>query len=86
MTAKLTKELSDALHSQDDDRLEVVDPKSHRAYFIVDADTLHDLDRKSAQDAIAAGLADMEAGRGMPAEEADAHLRRKLGFPPRQTS
>ena len=86
MTAKLSKELSDALHSQGDDRLAVVDPQDNRVYYIVDAKTLAHLEQTSSHNAIAQGIADMEAGRGKPVAEADAHLREKLGFPPRKTS
>jgi predicted transcriptional regulator len=83
MTAKLSKELSDALHSLGDDRLEVVDPLNNRVYYLVEATTLAQLEQSSTHNAIAQGIADMEAGRGKPAAEADADLREKLGFPPR---
>ena len=86
MTAKLSKELSDALHSQGDNRLAVVDPQDNRVYYIVDADTLAHLEQASTHNAIAQGIADMEAGRGKPVAKADAYLREKLGFPQRKTS
>lgn len=86
MTAKLSKELSDALHSQGDDRLAVVDPQDNRVYYIVDANTLAHLEQTSTHNAIAQGIADMEAGRGKTVAEADAYLREKLGFPQRKTS
>ena len=84
MTAKLSKELSDALHSHGDDRLEVVDPLDNRLYYIVDANTLAHLEQTSTHNAIAQGIVDMEAGRGKPAAKADSYLRKKLGFPQRK--
>ena len=40
------------------------------------------LRRQEDRSAIQRGIDDMEAGRGMSAEEAEKHLREKLGFPP----
>lgn len=81
MTPKLSKELADALHSQDDLRLEVVDPQSNRVYFIVDADTLSHLEGKSAHDAIQRGLESVKRGEGRPLDEVAADIREEFGFP-----
>ena len=90
MTAKLSRELADALKTADNGELQVVDPDTNHVYFVVDGDVHREamaaLKRQRDRDAIAEGVADMEAGRGLPVAEADAHLREKLGFPPRQAS
>ena len=82
MTAKLSKQLVDALHANDDDSLEVVDPSSNRTYFLVEGDThrqaMEALRRQNDRDAIAEGIADMEAGRGVPLEEARKLTRQGL--------
>lgn len=87
MAAKLSKELSDAIQASGDESLEVIDPQSNRSYFIMDDDTyqraLKALRQQVDHDAIAAGIAEMEAGEGQPIDEAFAQLRAKAGFPPR---
>ena len=86
MTAKLTKELASALHATGNDRLEVVDPETNRVYLIVDEETHRraTLALRAQQDreAIAEGIAQMEAGGGQPAEQAFEEMRTRLGFPP----
>ena len=82
MTAKLSKQLADALHASGDDSLEVVDPRSNRTYVLVDGDThrraMEALRRQQDRDAIAEGIADMEAGRGVPLDEARKLTRQNL--------
>ena len=72
MTAKLTKELAMALQAAGNDGLEVIDPETNRVYLIVDEQThrraLHALRAQQDHDAIAEGIAQMEAGEGKPAE------------------
>lgn len=84
MTAKLNKELSDALNASGDDRLPIVDPSSNRLYVLVDAKTLEELERQQTRRAIQAGLDSMEAGGGIPLEAADTQMRKELGFPARE--
>ncbi len=81
MTAKLSKELSEALRSQDDDRLEVVDPENNRVYYIVDAETLNHLEQKSTHEAIQLGLESMQRGEGRPLDEVASDIRAEFGFP-----
>lgn len=85
MTPRLSKELADALHATDDGKLEVVDPGTQRSYTIVDSDThrraMDALRRQQDRDAIAEGLAQMEAGQGHPLDEAFASLKSRLGLP-----
>lgn len=86
MTAKLSKELSDALNGAD--QLEAVDPATGRIYILVEGEVhrraMQALQRQQDHDAIAEGIAQMEAGGGTPVAEADRLLRQRLAFPPRR--
>ena len=85
MTAKLNKELSDALHASDGDRLPIIiDPTSNRLYVLVDAEAFEELECQQTRQAIQAGLDSMKAGGGIPLEEADTQMRKELGFPARE--
>ena len=75
MTAKLTKDLSDALHENLNDRLSVVDPTNNRLYVLIEASTLAELERQDTHRAIQAGLNSMESGGGQPLNQAMAELR-----------
>lgn len=85
MTEKLTKELSDALHAAGDIPLEVIDPETNRLYLIIDEPThrraMQALRAQHDREAIAEGLSQMEAGAGIPAEQAFEEIRTRLGFP-----
>lgn len=82
MTAKLTKELAAALHATGEGKLEVVDPETSRLYLIVDSEThrraMEALQRQQDRDAIAQGIAEMEAGEGIPLDEARRLTRQRL--------
>jgi predicted transcriptional regulator len=84
MAVKLTKELADALHAIGDHELEVVDPVTSRSYVLVDSEThrraMEALRRQQDRDAIAEGLAQMQAGLGRPIDEALAEIRSRLGL------
>lgn len=84
MAAKLTKELAEALHAAGENELEVVDPDTKRIYFVVDADVhrlaMDALRRQQDRDAIAQGVAELEAGEGTPLDEAFADIRARLGL------
>lgn len=88
MTAKLTKELAAALHATGESELEVVDPDTDRTYFLVDSEThrraMEALRRQQDRDAIAEGLAQMEAGQGKPLDQAFSEMRSRLGLPQAQ--
>ncbi len=85
MIMKITQELADALHTSGDSELEVVDPQTQRRYVLIDSEThrraMDALRREQDHEAIAEGLAQMEAGQGQPLDEAFADLRSRLGFP-----
>ena len=84
LTAKLTKELAAALHANGEGELEVVDPETSQLYFIVDCEThrraMEALRRQQDREAIARGIAEMEAGQGMPLAEAFNDIRSNLGL------
>ena len=86
---KLTREQTEAVIGNPDG-VECQGDGTEKTFVIVDADVLRrmreTLYRKDVHESITAGIADMEAGRMMPAEEADDHIRSHLGFPPRQES
>ena len=88
VTAKLTKELTTALHATGDNELEVVDPETQRTYFLVDSEThrqtMEALRRQQDRNAIAEGLMQMEAGQGKPLDQAFSDMRWRLGFPQAQ--
>ncbi len=62
--------------------MEVVNPENNRIYFVVDGDThrraMDALRRQSDLEAIACGLAQMEAGEGTPLDLARRQVREKL--------
>jgi hypothetical protein len=76
------KELAAALRATGESELELVDPETQRTYFLVDGDThrraMEALRRQQDRDAIAQGLAEMEAGEGIPVEEARKLTRERL--------
>ena len=88
MAAKLTKELAAALNASGESELEVIDPETQRTYFVVDADThrraMDALRRLQDYDAIAQGIAEMQAGEGTTLDEAFDDIRATLNLRPRQ--
>ena len=83
MTPKLPEELANALHANGDG-LEVIDPATNRVYVIVDGDIYRQafeaLLRQNDRNAIAEGLAQMDEGKGKPAEQAFEEMRERLRF------
>jgi hypothetical protein len=81
-TAKLTKKLTIALHASGDNELEVVDPETQQAYVVVAADfhrqAMEALRRQQDREAIAQGILEMEAGEGMPVDQAWQLARERL--------
>ena len=84
MIMKITQELADALNTSGDSELEVVDPQTQRRYVLIDSEThrraMEALRREQDREAIAEGLAQMDAGQGQPLDEAFADLRSQFGF------
>jgi hypothetical protein len=85
MTAKLTKELADALKQAGESELEVVDPDTNRSYMIVYREihrrAMEALRRQQDRVAIAQGIAEMEAGEGISVAEARQLTRERLLAP-----
>jgi hypothetical protein len=82
MIPKLSQELVDALNAAGNAELEVVNPNDNRVYFVVDGDThrqaMDALRRQREREAIANGIAQMEAGEGVSLEEARNQTRERL--------
>ncbi len=84
MTAKLSKELQEALHNSTGDDVELVDPTTNRVYVLIDYD-LHAramvaLRQQQDWEAIQEGVAQADAGQTVPLAEADRRIRDSLGF------
>ena len=66
------------------------DEATQHGYVIVEENIHREamlaLQRQQDLEAIRRGAAQMEAGEGIPLEEADRILRKSLGFPPREPS
>ena len=88
MTPKLNKELSDALNASDNGEVQAIDPTTNKVYVVVDGE-LHQramtaLQQQQDWESIQRGIAQADAGESIPLAEADARIRKNLGFPPRQ--
>lgn len=86
---KLTREQTEEA-VRNPDGVECEGDGTEKTFIIVDADVLRRmreaLYRNDVNESIAAGIADMEEGRMMTAEEADDRVRTHCGFPPRRAS
>ena len=87
MTPKLTEEQRCALRAQQDDPVPVEDERTHKVYFLY-SEEQHQRAKQALQEqqdiaAIQQGIKEMEAGEVIPLEQADAEIRRELGFSPR---
>lgn len=84
MIAKLTEEQIAGLNASFHGDLEVIDPMTQRRYFLVDAEihqqAMEALRREEDKRSIAQGIAEMEAGLGLPVDEVFKKIRAKLGF------
>ncbi len=79
MTPKLTAEQRETLN-RCDGPLRIEDQKNNKVYFIVDASTLDALQWRQTVEAIREGIADVEAGRVAPLDEAIVRIRANLGL------
>lgn len=87
MAAKLTQEISDALRTNGEGRLEFVDPSTNRTYVLVESEQhcrAMEALRREEEDwaAIQEGIAASKAGDTIPLEEADRQIREEFGFAP----
>lgn len=82
MTPKLTTEQLTAVDASGNGSIEVVHPVTNQTYFIVDGNThrqaMDALRRQQDHDAIAEGIAQMEAGQTIPLEEARRLTKERL--------
>ena len=79
MTPKLTPEQREAIDRTGGPVL-VEDEQTKEAYFLVDASTMTAWQKHQDLEAIREGVADVEAGRVAPLDEALARIRAKLGL------
>lgn len=81
MSIQLPSELSAAI-AQQGQSLEIVDPADQRVYFLVEGETYRQamdaLRRQQDHEAIAEGIAQMEAGETMSLDEARERTRRHV--------
>ena len=82
MTAKLSDDLRNALDQQQGQPLKIEDDKTNNVYVLLDANMYYSLVQQEDLASIQRGIDQMEAGQGRSLHEADADLRRKLGFSP----
>ena len=85
MIAKLPDELRQALQQNPNDvRLE--DDQTKAVYVVVDEEThrraMRALKEQEDWESVQRGLADRQQGNEQPLADADAQMRRELGFPP----
>jgi predicted transcriptional regulator len=86
MNPKLTEDQRRALQNQSEG-VRVVDDQTHKLYVLVDEDlhrrAMDALHQQEDIAAIQAGVDAAAAGRVATLDEADARIRKKLGFPAR---
>jgi hypothetical protein len=70
MISYLTPEQSSALQAGGNAPMQIVDPTTSRVYYVIDSGLLAELGRRSDLDAIREGVADMQAGRSIPIDQA----------------
>jgi hypothetical protein len=85
MTTKLNIDLQKELDAHAGQPLKVEHPGTHAVYVIIDEEThrraMQALREQEDSASIARGIEQMEAGEGRPLTEADAAMRKELGFP-----
>lgn len=70
MTFYLTPEQALALHEGGNAPMQIVDPTTRRVYYVIDGGFLAELERYADLDAIREGVADIQAGRSLPIDQA----------------
>ncbi|MFO1004025.1 MAG: hypothetical protein U0936_27220 [Planctomycetaceae bacterium] len=87
---KLSEEVAEALKAANGEALSVEVPGPDRRFVVVEQSeydaAMEALALQRNLELIREGVADVEAGRVMPLDEAMERIRRELGFPRRQTT
>ena len=87
MTPRLTDEQRQAIHLRPGQPIPVVDEQSSTSYVLIDKETheraIAALRLQEEIVAIQQGLNAAAEGRESTLQDADAHIRKELGFPPR---
>ncbi len=78
MISYLTPEQASALHAGGNTPMQIVDPPTRRVYYVIDSDFLAELERRANLDAIRERIADMQAGRSLPMNQARTADRAKI--------
>ena len=87
MTAKITDDLQKAADSQEDQPVAAEHEGTRKVYYIY-TEQMHlkasrALQEQEDWESVQRGLKDRELGNELPLAEADAKIRKELGFPPR---
>ena len=86
MTTKLPDELRQPL-KQNPKEVRLEDDQTHAIYFVIDEEThrraMRALREQEDWNSVQRGLADRQQGNELPIAQADAAIRKELGFPPR---
>jgi hypothetical protein len=86
MTAQLNDDLQKEIEAHAGQPFQVVHPGTRKLYVIVDNDThqraMQALQEREDLASIVRGIQQMEAGEGRTLAEADAAMRKELGFQP----
>ena len=87
---KLSEEVAEALKAANGEALSVEVPGFDRRFVVVEQSeydaAMEALSLQRNVELIREGVADVEAGRVMPLNEAMEQIRQELGFPRRQTT
>jgi predicted transcriptional regulator len=70
MITYLTPDQASALQAGGNAPMQIVDPTTRRVYYVIDSGLLAEMERRSDLDAIREGVADMQAGRSVPIDQA----------------
>ena len=86
MITPLPDELRQAIE-QHPNELRLEDEQTHAVYVVLDEEThrraMKALKAQEDWESVQRGLADRQQGKELPLAEADAQMRKELGFPPR---
>ena len=86
MTTKLPDELRQPLQ-QNPKEVRLEDDQTHAIYFVIDEEThrraMRALREQEDWNSVQRGLKDRQQGHELPIAQADAAIRKELGFPPR---
>ncbi len=87
MITKLPAELREAIQ-QSPNEVRLEDDQTHAVYVVIDEEThrraMRALKKQEDWESVQRGLSDRRHGNERPLDQADAEMRKELGFPPRE--